>query len=177
MALLRTSDPQQRQSLLDLQAGVSETIANLRRAIGGLRPIYLEDLGLVPALEQYARTCPDYLGIDVDFEAIGDQNKRLPRELETTLYRVVQESLTNVARHSGAHCANILLKIDAASALLIIEDHGVGFDMKDLNASQAKKNRLGVYGMEERVALVGGTLSIESAPGEGTSIRVDIPIK
>ncbi len=141
-----------------------------------LRPTSLDDLGLAPALAQYTRSCPSYLGIEVDFEAIGIRDDRFPREIETTLYRIVQESLTNVARHSGAKKASVLLKRDEGKIAVIIEDTGVGFDPKENLSSPAKKNRLGIYGMEERVSLVGGSLAIESSPGNGTIVYIEIPI-
>jgi signal transduction histidine kinase len=169
------------QQCSDIVTGLKKTAANMISSIHDLalelRPTILDDLGLAPALAQYAKICPDHLGITVDFSVIGAEASRLTREVETTLYRVVQESLTNVARHSGAHKASVLLKFNEKNIVAIIEDNGVGFDLKDIKTAQVKLNRLGLYGMEERVSLVGGTLTIESKPGEGTILYVEIPMK
>ena len=134
-------------------------------------------LGLVAALEQYFKDCPARLGINVDFEKISFNGERLPREIETTLYRVIQESLTNVARHARVEKASVLLRRNEHSITAIIEDNGVGFDKDEVNGGQAKRPRLGLYGMEERVALIGGVLTIESRPGSGTTIYIEIPVE
>jgi signal transduction histidine kinase len=142
-----------------------------------LRPPILDDLGLVPALAQYTRGCPEHIGLEVDFEVVGEASRRLPREMETTLYRIVQESLTNVARHAQAKKASVLLRVSECSVAAIIEDNGVGFDLNNVRAGQARQNRLGLYGMQERVALVGGSITFETAPGQGTNIYAEVPFQ
>jgi signal transduction histidine kinase len=158
--------------------GMKKTVTTLLAAIHDmaleLRPTTLDDLGLAAALAQYTRACRDDLGISVDYEAIGFDGPRLPHEVETALYRIIQEAITNVVRHSGAQRASVLLekKMDVITA--IIEDNGAGFDLKDVRAT--RKTRLGLYGMQERAALVGGKLTIESRPGVGTTVYVEIPL-
>lgn len=141
-----------------------------------LRPTILDDLGLVPALTQFIRSCPGYLGIEVEFGVLGLEDRRLPRAIETTLYRVIQEALTNVARHSGVKEASVYLKLEDSRVVSIVEDNGVGFDVLSVRGGLIRNNRIGLYGMEERVSLVGGDFLIISTPGKGTMIRVEIPI-
>lgn len=160
-----------------LKHSVSQLLGSIHDLALELRPTALDDLGLVPALSQYAKTCPANLGITVDFEEVGIGGQRLPREIETTLYRTIQESLTNVARHARVKKASVLLRRNERSIIAIIEDNGVGFDKDDINGGQAKRRRLGLYGMEERVALIGGAFTIESRPGSGTTIHIEIPVK
>lgn len=167
--------PQSGEIIRSLKQSASQMLAAIHDLSLELRPPVLDDLGLVPALVQYSKSCPANLGIAVDFEAIGADHLRFPREIETALYRLIQESLTNVARHSGAKHASVLLKQNDAGVVVIIEDNGVGFDPKASHLGPAGKHRLGIYGMQERVSLVGGTLTIESKPGEGTSIYIEIP--
>lgn len=163
--------------LRGLKNSISQLLVATHDLALELRPTSLDDLGLVPALAHYAKASPENLGIQVDFETIGiEDGARLPREIETTLYRVVQESLTNVARHAYVDKASVLLKKNQSSISVIIEDTGVGFDPRKVRSEQGKNNRLGLYGMEERLAIVGGNLVVESSPGAGTTIYIDIPL-
>jgi signal transduction histidine kinase len=152
---------------------VSGMLSGIHDLAVELRPAALDDLGLVPALEQYFKDCPARLGVKVDFAVVGLNGERLPREIETTLYRVIQESLTNVARHARVNQAGVLLKKNGTEIIAIVEDNGVGFDVKE---TTGHTSRLGIYGIEERVALTGGTLTIESRPGGGTTMYVKIPL-
>jgi two-component system sensor histidine kinase UhpB len=103
-----------------------------------------------------------------------DQERRLPAEVETTLYRIVQEALNNVARHgSGASRVSVVLERTDGTARLVVEDNGPGFDVE---AVLAHSDRIGLRGMQERAALLGGTLTIESAPGQGATLFVRIPL-
>jgi signal transduction histidine kinase len=140
-----------------------------------LRPSSLDDLGLVAALEQYTRDYAEKFGIPVDFQAIGFEKKRLLPEVEITLYRIVQEALTNIVKHTKAERVSILLEIRGTTAVAIIEDNGQGFDVKKSSQTTTNKN-LGLHGMYERAALINGKLSIESVVGSGTTIHVEVPI-
>lgn len=173
----QTAGDAARQTIAGLKATTGEMLASIHDLALELRPPVLDDLGLVPALAQYTRTCKANLGIEVDFEVIGPAEQRFSREVETTLYRIVQEALNNVARHAKVERASVLLRVTERSAAVIIEDNGVGFDFKAVRSGQARRNRLGLYGMEERVALVGGSLTIETAPGMGTHIYAEVPLQ
>jgi chemotaxis family two-component system sensor kinase Cph1 len=100
----------------------------------------------------------------------------LPPRVETALYRIAQEALTNVVRHAQARNVGVLLEVRDTFVLLIIEDDGKGFDVSWTMGSHVHQGNLGLYGMRERAALLGGTLTVESAPGEGTSVFAQIPL-
>jgi signal transduction histidine kinase len=140
-----------------------------------LRPSSLDDLGLVTVLEQYALEYTDKSGIRADFQAIGFDGRRLSPEAEITLYRIIQEALTNVVKHSEADRVSVLLETRGSSIVAIVEDNGKGFDARRLSQSSTRTN-LGHYGMHERVTLVNGTLTIESELGVGTTVYVEIPV-
>lgn len=163
----------------DLIHGMTQTVTGMIDAIHDLaldlRPPMLDELGLLPTLAQYIQACPERLGLQVDYQMVGPAGRRLSHEAEITVYRMVQESLTNVARHSNAARASVILNQGPDALRVIIEDNGVGFDLHKVKAGKAKPRHLGLFGMEERAALVGGTLTVESSPGAGTSIYIEIP--
>jgi signal transduction histidine kinase len=148
---------------------VVSTLQDVRRLAVELRPSALDDLGLVPAIERLADTFAEN-GIRVDVVAhVG--NARLPAEVETTLYRIVQEAVTNVAKHAEAGHLSITLTRKQSSVVAVVEDDGKGFD-----PGSARGDGLGLLGMRERLALVGGTLQIEAAHGTGTTIAAEVPL-
>ncbi len=166
----------EKENIID---GMTRTVTGMITSIHDLalelRPASLDDLGLIPALTQFISECPDRIGIDVDYQVVGESNRQLSHEAEITVYRILQESLTNVARHAKASKANVILNLGGKSFIAIIEDNGIGFDPKTVNRDQTKVKHIGLYGMEERAALVGGTFIVESTLGSGTSIFVEIP--
>lgn len=139
-----------------------------------LRPTALDDLGLVPALSQYLREWSSRTGIPIEFESRGldSPQKRLPAEIETAVFRIVQEALANVFRHSRAKIANIVIVLLDGQVSVVVEDDGIGFDVDAIGPG-----RLGLLGMEERAALAQGKLVIESSPGKGTTVIVRFPCK
>ena len=132
-----------------------------------LRPTALDDLGLRAALANYVQDWAKRVGVAAQLHTTGLQDSRLPSETETTLYRIAQEALTNVAKHSGARTVEVILERRSDSVLLIVEDDGVGFDQSDAGTTG---KGLGLMGMQERAAQVGATLEIESGAGKGTTI-------
>ena len=158
-----------RSAVGDLRQLVVSTLQDVRRLAVELRPSALDDLGLVAAIDRLARSFGES-GIQVEVEAhIGEQ--RLPEAVETTLYRIVQEALTNVAKHANAERMSITLTRRDATVVAIVEDDGTGFDPE-----ASAREGLGLLGMRERLALVGGKLRIEAAPGTGTTIAAEVPI-
>jgi signal transduction histidine kinase len=158
-----------REAVVALRELVVSTLQDVRRLAVELRPSALDDLGLVPAIDRLAHSIGES-GILVDVEAqIGDE--RLPEAVETTLYRIVQEAVTNVAKHADARRLSITLTRRDGSVVAIVEDDGHGFDPGSTDSSG-----LGLVGMRERLALVGGTLRIEAAAGAGTTIAAEVPV-
>ena len=146
------------------------TLQDVRRLAVQLRPAALDDFGLVAAVERLARTISDATGIAVDVESrLG--RERLPEEVETTLYRIVQESLTNVVKHAQARNVTVLLVRRDGSVSAMIEDDGRGFDPGALS-----DDGLGFLGMRERVALLDGRLTIVSSPRAGTTLVAEVRI-
>jgi signal transduction histidine kinase len=139
-----------------------------------LRPYLLDDLGLVPALHKLVEQASAYSSIDLILQA-QELHHRLPPEIETALYRVCQEALANIFRHAQARSATITLWGEKEEVHLSIEDDGRGFRVAEVLSAQREKGGLGLTGMQERVRLVGGTLTILSSPGQGTRIEVSLP--
>ena len=137
-----------------------------------LRPTARDDFGLKAALGSFIKDWAERTGIDIHFQAVGLEPTRFNPEVETALYRVIQEALTNITRHARAKLVSVVVERRAGAALALIEDDGVGFDRHHA----ASKNRLGLLGMQERITQVGGTLQIETAPESGTLIRVRVPL-
>jgi signal transduction histidine kinase len=164
------------ESTSNMRGLVAQAIDEVRNLALELRPSVLDDMGLVPALTNYVKSCPERFGLDVDFVATGLEGERLPLEVETTLYRLVQEALTNVARHAAAKNVSVLLERRNGVIVLVVEDDGVGFDPTEVKDSARGGAHLGLYGMEERVSLVGGALTVDSRPGAGTAISVEVPV-
>jgi signal transduction histidine kinase len=149
---------------------VVSTLQDVRRLAVELRPATLDDFGLVAALEHLAETTGKTPGMRVDLVTeLGEE--RLPGEIETTLYRLVQEALTNVVKHSEAHRVSISLTRRPGAVVAVVEDDGRGFD-----TSAAVDGGLGLVGMRERVGLLGGRMRIEAAPGAGTTLSAEVPV-
>jgi signal transduction histidine kinase len=159
-----------RASVASVRALVVSTLQDVRRLAVELRPTALDDFGLVPAVERLTDTFRDQSGLQVDLEAqLGEG--RLPNEAETTLYRVIQEALTNIVKHANAGRVSILLQRKSGGVVAVVEDDGVGFD-----PAATRADALGLAGMRERVALVGGRLQVESASGAGTTLVAEVPV-
>jgi signal transduction histidine kinase len=164
------------ESLNQLEKLAEGLMRDIHRLAWELRPPVLDDLGLCLALQRYADDWSQSTGVPVDLHAGGDwKNHRLPHEFETTLYRLAQEALTNVARHARAKNVSLLLERRSDQVSLIVEDDGGGFDSQGMMAAPASTGRLGLLGMQERVRLAGGTLTIESTLGTGTTVFARLP--
>jgi signal transduction histidine kinase len=170
-ALEDAKDEQQvRRAAADLRELVVATLQDVRRLAVELRPKALDDFGLVAALERLVQTFSDATGIAVELQARLDE-ERLPSEVETTLYRIVQEALTNVAKHADARAVSVLLVRRDSSVAAVVEDDGRGFASDD-----ADRGGIGLDGMRERVALLEGRLDVESSPGGGTTLVAEVPL-
>ncbi|HEV2851179.1 MAG TPA: GAF domain-containing sensor histidine kinase [Thermoanaerobaculia bacterium] len=154
----------------ELKQTTDGVIDSLHRLAGALRPASLDLVGLEAALRQYLHSTESKWGLTVRFKARGLKDERLPAAVETALYRVVQEAVTNVVRHAAATRIDVLVERRDGRVVVMVEDDGKGF----APATAGGADRLGLIGMRERAEALGGTLTIESAPGEGTTIAVEV---
>jgi len=164
------------QSVAKLEQLAGQLMQTIHRLAWELHPAVLDDLGLETALRHYAEEWSKTNQVALAFHCTGMETARLAPDLETTLYRVTQEALTNVSRHARATRVNLLLERWAEMVSLIIEDDGAGFEAESVFQTARARNSLGLLGMQERVTLTGGTLRIESEPGAGATIFVRIPL-
>ena len=162
--------------LLELETLIEQAIADLRRTTQALRPIYLEDLGLVAVLNVLAQEVKQYSGIQVEFQLTGSE-QRLPSEVEMTLYRIAQEALNNAVQHARASLIQLSLDFGPQSLRLEIKDNGKGFDVPKSPAEFAPKGHFGLLGLYERVELIRGKLDITSSPTSGTSLVIILPFQ
>ncbi|MGE5250130.1 MAG: histidine kinase [Bacteroidota bacterium] len=173
LAQRSVKDQASRRTLQELEQLSEETIEGLRRMTRALRPIYLEDLGLVTALEMLVRETMQNQDLDAEFRVQGEE-RRLPREVELALYRIAQEGLSNVVRHSHGQRATLELDFKGREVLLELKDDGVGFQMPRSPTDFAPNGHFGLLGIRERADLIGGRLEVQSAPGQGTRLSIRI---
>lgn len=164
-------DQSGRQSLMELETLAEQTVENLRRLTRALRPIYLEDLGLVTALEMLARETSQNNPLVVDFQKTG-QERRLAREVELSLYRIAQEALNNVVKHSKATRADLTITFEDSEIQMEVSDNGNGFIVPNSPTELAPNGHFGLLGVHERADLIGARLEIESALGKGAKLKV-----
>lgn len=151
-----------------------QSLANLRKIVYGLRPTILDDLGLIPAIRWYARTHLEEAGIMVDINSNGEIELQSP-QLNSTLFRIAQEAINNVVRHSKANMVEIGLSQREDNILLEVKDDGQGFDISAVREEALQLQHLGLLGIQERAELVGGEVQLSSMPGGGTQIIVSVP--
>lgn len=171
------STPEAQTHVQDLRDTAAQVLKEIRDVALHLRPSVLDDLGLLAALRHYLKGYQNRYRLFVDFQALGLDGRRLPSEVETALFRITQQALTNVARHAQAQHVSVLLENRGASVMLIVEDDGWGFDVDHLMNTHPHAGNLGLYCMRERASLLDGTLTIESTPGSGTTVFVRIPLE
>lgn len=165
-----------RKRVQHLQELATQTARDLHRVAVELRPPALDDLGLVKGIRALAETWSMRCRIAVDFEAAQYEPGDISSDVETTIYRVIQEALNNVAKHSGATRVGLVLSRTSDHVQAIIEDNGRGFDTSKAFAAASPNGHLGLLGIQERVGTVGGTLKLESTPARGATLIVRVPI-
>lgn len=170
---MRSSVDGAKANLGKAQALANDLMTRVRQMSLDLRPTMLDDLGLIPALLWHFDRYSDLTHVQVVFRHIGLEGRRFAPDVETTAYRLVQEALTNVARHAGASEVTVRLWADQEMLNAQIEDRGAGFDPEAALAINASS---GLSGMRERAGLLGGQLTVESVPGEGTCVTVELPL-
>ncbi|MBI4493839.1 MAG: GAF domain-containing protein [Chloroflexi bacterium] len=165
-----------RRLAAQLRGVAAQTLAEVHRLAVELRPSVLDDVGLVAAIERYLRESAQHWGLPVDFAALGVDHFRLIPAAETTVYRIVQAALTNVAQHAQAQHVSVLLERRDEKLVVVVEDDGLGFELAAVRAAPLE-TRLGLAGMEERASLVGATLTIETSPGAGSTVFLEVPLE
>jgi PAS domain S-box-containing protein len=162
-----------RLQLEELWQQTNNIMQGIRRLSQDLRPAELERLGLLATLEWLASDVAEYSGIEIKVNVIGSK-QRLPEETELELFRIIQEALRNVWRHSQATRAEITVEFNHDKTKITVSDNGKGFDIPQRIGDLAKDGKLGLAGMQERIRLIGATLKVKSQPGKGTSITVEL---
>ncbi|KAB2336777.1 histidine kinase [Cytobacillus depressus] len=159
------------REIRDLKKMVRNALYEVRRIIYDLRPMALDDLGLVPTLKKYLQTIEEYhKPIRIDFTSIKEE-KRLPAKYEVALFRLIQESVQNALKHAEANIIRVGLEIDKSKVVVVVKDDGKGFDQQE-----KKNDSFGIMGMRERVELLEGRISIDSIVGKGTMILIQVPL-
>ncbi len=168
---LGNKDESVKERLTELANMLDGTVKTVRRISSELRPSILDDLGLIAAIEWHLREFEKRIGIIAEFDELAEENF-IPEAIKTGVFRIFQESLTNVARHAAASRVKVTLNVKKDNLVLTIEDNGKGF-----NIEKAKdKKTLGILGMRERTAMLGGSYEINSEPGKGTVVIVSVPL-
>jgi signal transduction histidine kinase len=170
------TDPIQiKEKLTELRTLVAQTLETVHQIAVELRPNLLDDVGLVAAIKGYVEEYSAKVKIKVDFHASNINEQHLSAELRMTVYRIVQEALTNIAKHAEASSVSVVLRSRDSSLVTIVEDNGKGFELNRVMDSHHDK-KLGLFGMYERASLVGGRLTIESNPDVGTTVFFEVPV-
>jgi PAS domain S-box-containing protein len=161
-------------SIKDIREQVRSVLEEVRRFSQQLRPSILDDLGLLPALKWLASDLTKNYSIATSVEVFGEP-RQLPPETELMLFRIVQEALTNVWKHSGANKVSVTVEFAERSTKIVVKDNGCGFELPPRVGDLARTGKLGLAGMQERSQLLGGTLTIDTKPGMGTALTVKVP--
>jgi two-component system sensor histidine kinase DegS len=161
--------------LAEFKNSVRNALEETRQLIFDLRPMTLDDLGLIPTLRKFIKEYGDRYGLSTRFNVVG-QERRLPGNMEGVLFRITQEALTNVHKHARAKMAEVTMNLQPTRVTVVVKDDGQGFDVARTEANLHKNKNLGLLSMRERAELEKGTLEIRSQPGRGTEVKVEIPL-
>ncbi len=173
--LLERGEGQRAQALLEeLRQAELETVEELRRLTGALRPTYLEDLGFLPALEMVVQQAAGRTGASVRLEKEGRVHRCAP-EVELAAYRIAQEALSNALQHAQAQNIVLRVRCDPEEVTVCVADDGVGFTLPPRPDLLTQAGHFGLVGMRERATRLGGTLEVHTAPGKGTQVTLHLP--
>ncbi len=160
--------------VLDLKSQVRSSLEEMRKVIFNLRPMALDDLGLIPTMRKFVHDFEEKNKIRTSFETRGKEH-RLSSAMEAAVYRLIQEALSNVAKHAQATYVWVEITYQAQMIKIVVKDNGIGFNLQQIKREQSKRESFGLVGMRERVELLEGRMEIESADQEGTTIVIHIP--
>jgi len=161
--------------LIDLKGQVRSGLEEIRKIIFNLRPMALDDLGLVPTLRKYVQDFEEKTKIRTVFDTLG-REVRLPSAMEAAIYRLVQEAFTNAMKHASASYVSLEIMYQTNMVKITVNDNGVGFSLEQIEAKTKDSTHFGLIGMRERVELLDGRMEIESEKGRGTKVTIHIPI-
>jgi len=161
-------------TLHKLESLTADSLKELQRLISDLRPSHLDDLGLSAALRWYANRVQEHSMIGVRVDIVGEECD-LDESMRITIFRIIQECLNNIIKHAHATHANIYVRFEEKNVRINVRDNGIGFDVDSRQQQSTSRPTLGLAGMQERAALLGGTVSIQSRPGYGTEVEALIP--
>jgi signal transduction histidine kinase len=167
---------QQRSSLHDIRQRLGVTLQGIRRFSQDLRPSIIDDLGLLPAVKWLVKQKSEESGVDVALKISGKEQRLLP-EVELIIFRIVQEALNNMFKHSHATQADVQIEFTDSHVTAAIHDNGKGFELPETVGDLSHSGKLGLVGMQERVLLINGSLVIKSEKDRGTLVTVSVPIK
>jgi chemotaxis family two-component system sensor kinase Cph1 len=173
-AVIGNREYRQRLDTIDMMVGALDR--NLDFLAWGLRPVALDDVGLSAALAEFVRQWSISTSIPAEYHESNADQVRFAPDVESNLYRIVQEALNNIAKHSGAAAASVLLEYRGDTVTLIVEDDGGGFDSDRAWSNRTRHGGIGLISIHERAALMGGQVQFESTPGKGTTLFVRIPV-
>lgn len=160
--------------IVDLKGQVRSSLEEMRKVIFNLRPMALDDLGLIPTLRKYVHDYEEKTKIRTSFETRGKEH-RLSSAMEAAVYRLIQEALSNVAKHACASYVLVEITYQAQLIKIVVKDNGIGFNVQRMKKEQIDRESFGLVGMRERVELLEGRMEIESAENQGTAIIIHIP--
>lgn len=161
------------KELKDMKEQVRSALGEVRRIIYDLRPMALDDLGLVPTLSKYLKSLEEYNHISIQFDFYGNNEKRLDTKLEVAIFRLIQEAVQNACKHANPKIIFVKLEFLRSKINVLIKDDGIGFDVE----SEQNENSFGLVGMKERVELLNGDFKIESKQNFGTTIRITLEVE
>lgn len=164
-----------KEELSDLKGQVRDGLEEVRKMIFNLRPMALDDLGLIPTLHKFVQDFEEKSKIRTRFELAG-REKRLPSEMEVAVYRLIQEAFSNVLKHAKATYISLTITFQKHMTKIVIKDNGIGFNVEEMESKMITSSHYGLIGMQERIDLLEGKIDIESKKGEGTKITMLIPI-
>lgn len=162
--------------LENLKKLVKDSLKGMRQLIFDLRPMTLDDLGLIPAIKRFLKDFESHFQISTNLLISGEE-KRLNQKTETGLFRIIQEALNNVAKHSQARKVRVTIAINQRYVIINITDDGKGFEVDKVLSRECSSESLGLPGMRERAELLGAKLTVKSSPGKGASITVNVPLE
>ncbi len=175
--LVDTRPNEAKASLQELRRQIRTCLADVRQIIFDMRPMTLDDLGLIPALRQLVKKLGEREVLNADLQIDGKEYK-FDNHVEVTIFRIVQEALNNVHRHAGTDKASVRMLFTTDHLAILVSDQGKGFDMEQLaeeRRNPSGEGRFGVIGMEERARIIGATITIASEPGKGTRVNIKMP--